>query len=138
MLHLGVALDTVKGILIGGFCAYSRIPAVSETFSVVSATPSPTEPVKVGSTDAPETTTQATLNIAGDVSASSGKSDDDTALSSSIVSVIVIAVVFVLLVTMIVYACYRRPNKVAPMAPSFSAPDPVRVSQTAGDRGGGG
>lgn len=126
--ELRILADTsaFSGITIRGVSSVSSTYIVSETFSVVSATPSPTEPVKVGSTDAPETTTQATLNIAGDVSASSGKSDDDTALSSSIVSVIVIAVVFVLLVTMIVYACYRRPNKVAPMAPSFSAPDPVR------------
>ena len=104
---------------------------------MVPVTPSPTEAVLVGSTDAPETTAQITLNMAGDVSASSGKDIDDKVLSSSIVAVVVIAVIFALLVVMIVYACYRRPNKVAPMEPSFSAPDPVRVSQLTA-RGGWG
>lgn len=104
---------------------------------MVPANLSPTEAVLVGSTDAPETTTQVTLNVGGDVSASSGKDTDDKVLSSSIVAVVVIAVIFALLVVIIVYACYRRPNKVAPMEPSFSAPDPVRVSQLAARSGWG-
>lgn len=99
---------------------------VSDTFRSPGVTVAPTEPEVTVQTSTFTTTTLP--NGVVDGSASGSSENNDSQLSSGLVAVIAIMVVFIVLVGVTVYMCMRykdRKVKVAPMAPSFSAPDPV-------------